>query len=135
MHLMQFASPDIRAENKSRFQPSLVLLLLQWEDKATLALNGRGTVRQPTSSGRLGLWELRVKHPIRWTLSLFAWTVVKRDEAWIYFENRVTGQRRCRWNGKVVARADYSFMRTGDIVDGPFGHETLDTSRVHWLIP
>ena len=62
---------------------------------------------------------------IRWFRALFAWTFVRRDGPWSYFENKVTGQRRCCWDGSVYRYVDYGFIRPGDIVDGPFGREIV----------
>ena len=62
---------------------------------------------------------------IRWIRALFAWSLVRRDGPWSYFENKVTGQRRCRWDGSVYRYIDYDFIRAGDIVEGPFGREIV----------
>jgi hypothetical protein len=62
---------------------------------------------------------------LRWLRALFAWTFVRHDGPWTYFENRVTGQRRCRWDGSVYRYVDYDFMRPGDVVEGPFGREVI----------
>ena len=66
----------------------------------------------------------------RWVRSLFAWKRVGQDTAWIYFENRVTGQRRCRWRGDSYPPADYRFIRPGDIIEGPFRREVLALGTV-----
>ena len=43
----------------------------------------------------------------------------------MYYENRVSGQRRCRWDGSRYSYVDYEFIRPGDIVEGPFGREVV----------
>jgi hypothetical protein len=55
----------------------------------------------------------------------FAWRVVRRFDGWTYFENTVTGRRRCDWDGVSSARIDYKFMRPGDIVHGMRGRKVL----------
>ena len=61
----------------------------------------------------------------RWFRAHFAWGLVRRDGPWSYFENKVTGRRRCRWDGSVYRYVDYEFIRPGDIVEGPFGREVV----------
>ena len=62
---------------------------------------------------------------LRWFRALFAWSPVHKDESWTYYENRVTGQRRCRWEGSRYTYVDYDFIRPGDIIEGPFGREVV----------
>jgi len=62
---------------------------------------------------------------IRRFRALFAWTFVRKKGPWTYFENKVTGQRRCRWDGTRYTYVDYDFIRCGDIVEGPFGREVV----------
>jgi hypothetical protein len=50
---------------------------------------------------------------------------VRRNGSWTYYENQVTGQRRCRWDGTGYGHVDYEFIRLGDIVEGPFGREVV----------
>ena len=68
---------------------------------------------------------LKAKQGVRWLRSLFAWRHVRQEGAWVYFENSVTGQRRCRWRGDGYTPADYRFIRPGDIIEGPFRREIL----------
>jgi hypothetical protein len=68
---------------------------------------------------------LKAENGVRWVRSLFAWKHVRQDKVWIYFENSVTGQRRCRWRGDGYAPVDYRFIRPGDIIEGPFRREVL----------
>jgi hypothetical protein len=58
-----------------------------------------------------------------WICAPFAWKVVRQHDGYIYFENAITGQRRCHWDGSVWGHTDYSFMRSGDVSYGPFGRE------------
>ena len=41
-----------------------------------------------------------------------------QHDGYIYFENAVTGQRRCRWDGNAWGRVDYNFMRSGMSLTG-----------------
>jgi hypothetical protein len=50
---------------------------------------------------------------------------VLQHDGYIYFENAVTGQRRCRWDGNAWGRVEYNFMRSGDVSYGPFGREVV----------
>jgi hypothetical protein len=49
-----------------------------------------------------------------------------RHDGCTYFENAVTSQRRCRWDGNGWGCVDYSFMRSGDVSYGPFGRQVFD---------
>lgn len=62
---------------------------------------------------------------VRWFRAPFAWAFVRKDGAWTYYENRATGQRRCRWDGTRYSSVDYDFIRPGDVVEGPFGREIV----------
>ena len=62
---------------------------------------------------------------LRWLRALFAWSLVRKHDAWTYYENSVTGQRRCRWDGSRYSYVDYDFIRPGDVVEGPFGREVV----------
>jgi hypothetical protein len=73
----------------------------------------------------VGVWIDWMNICIRWVRSLFAWSMVRNDGPWAYYENRVTGQRRCRWDGTRYSHVDYDFIRPGDIVEGPFGREVV----------
>jgi len=53
----------------------------------------------------------------------FAWKVVRQHDGYTYFENSITGQRRCNWTGSIWGHIDYKFMRAGDVSYGPFGRE------------
>jgi hypothetical protein len=53
----------------------------------------------------------------------FAWKVVRQRDGYTYFENSITSQRSCRWDGNGWGRVDYNFMRSGDVSDGPFGRQ------------
>ena len=53
----------------------------------------------------------------------FAWKVVRQHDGYTYFENSITGQRRCNWTGSVWGHIDYKFMRSGDVSYGPFGRQ------------
>jgi hypothetical protein len=53
----------------------------------------------------------------------FAWKVVRQHDGYTYFENSITGQRRCHWTGSVWGHIDYKFMRSGDVSYGPFGRQ------------
>jgi hypothetical protein len=61
-----------------------------------------------------------------WICAPFAWKVVRQYDGYTYFENAVTGQRRCHWTGSVWGRIDYKFMRSGDVSHGPFGRQVFD---------
>jgi hypothetical protein len=60
---------------------------------------------------------------LAWIRAPFAWKVVRQHDGYTYFENAVTGQRTCRWDGNAWGHIDYSFMRSGDVSYGPFGRE------------
>ena len=64
-------------------------------------------------------------HLLRWFRALGAWKEVRKEGSWTYFENTVTGQRRCRWDGSRYTYVDYDFIRPGDIIEGPFGREVV----------
>jgi hypothetical protein len=55
----------------------------------------------------------------------FAWKVVCQHDGYTYFENAVTGRRRCYWDGSGWGHVDYNFMRSGDVSYGPFGREVI----------
>jgi hypothetical protein len=63
---------------------------------------------------------------LAWIGAPFAWKVVRQHNGYSYFENAVTGRRRCRWDGNGWGRVDYSFMRSGDVSYGPFGRQVFD---------
>jgi hypothetical protein len=94
-----------------------------WEEKPACCLNGRGIVRQG-ARWWIEYWDW-VMDLIRWFRAPFAWRFVHQDAPWTYFENTVTGQRRCRWDGGRYTYVDYDFIRPGDIVEGPFGREVV----------
>jgi hypothetical protein len=54
-----------------------------------------------------------------------AWKVVRQHDGYTYFENSITDQRSCRWDGSAWGHVDYNFMRSGDISYEPFGRRTL----------
>jgi hypothetical protein len=43
----------------------------------------------------------------------FAWKVVREHDGYTYFENAITGRRRCYWTGSVKGHIDNRFMRSG----------------------
>jgi hypothetical protein len=55
--------------------------------------------------------------------ALFAWKVVRQHDGYTYFENSITGQRRCNWTSSVWGHIDHKFMRSGDVSYGPFGRQ------------
>lgn len=61
-----------------------------------------------------------------WICAAFAWKVVRQHDGCTYFENAVTGQRRCRLDGSAWGYIDHTFMRPGDVSNGPFGRQVLD---------
>jgi hypothetical protein len=61
-----------------------------------------------------------------WIGAPFAWKLVRQHNGYSYFENAVTGRRRCRWDGSGWGHVDYSFMRSGDVSYGPFGRQVFD---------
>ncbi len=63
---------------------------------------------------------------LAWIRALFAWKVLRQHDSYTYFENAVTGQRSCQWDGNAWGRVDYNFMRSGDVSYGPFGREVFD---------
>jgi hypothetical protein len=77
------------------------------------------------SAGSGGLGRIPVKL-LAWICAPFAWKVVRQHNGYSYFENAVTGRRRCRWDGNGWGRVDYSFMRSGDVSYGPFGRQVFD---------
>ena len=38
---------------------------------------------------------------LAWIRAPFAWKVVRQCDGYTYFENAVTGRRRCHWDGSV----------------------------------
>jgi hypothetical protein len=62
---------------------------------------------------------------LAWIRAPFAWKVVCQHDGYAYFENAITGRRRCHWDGSVWGHIDYNFMRSGDISYGPFGPEVI----------
>ena len=62
---------------------------------------------------------------VAWICAPFAWKVVRQHEGYNYFENAVTGQRRCCWDGSPRCYPDYKFLRLGDICYGSLGREVL----------
>jgi hypothetical protein len=63
---------------------------------------------------------------LAWICALCAWKVVRQHDGYAYFENAITGQRRCRWDGSTWGRIDCNFMRSGDVSYGPFGRQIFD---------
>jgi hypothetical protein len=63
---------------------------------------------------------------LAWIGAPFAWKLVRQHNGYSYFENAVTGRRRCRWDGSGWGHVDYSFMRSGDVSYGPFGRQIFD---------
>ena len=55
----------------------------------------------------------------------FRLKLVRQHNGYSYFENAVTGRRRCRWDGSGWGHVDYSFMRSGDVSYG-FGRQVFD---------
>ena len=53
--------------------------------------------------------------------ALLAWNVVRQHGGYTYFENAVTGQRRCHWDGSA-----WGHLRSGDVSYGPFGRQVFD---------
>jgi hypothetical protein len=62
---------------------------------------------------------------LAWICAPFAWKVVRHCDGYTYFENAITGRRRCYWDGSVWGHIDYSFMRLGDVSYGPFGRDVI----------
>ncbi len=62
---------------------------------------------------------------LAWIRAPFAWKVLRQHDSYTYFENAVTGQRSCHWDGNAWGRVDYNFMRSGDVSYGPFGREVV----------
>jgi hypothetical protein len=60
---------------------------------------------------------------LAWIRAPFAWKAVRHCDGYTYFENAITGQRRCHWTGSVWGQIDHKFMRSGDISYGPFGRQ------------
>ena len=63
---------------------------------------------------------------LAWICAPFAWKVVRQHNGYTYLENTVTGRRSCRWDGNGWGHVDYSFLRSGDVSDGPFGRQVFD---------
>jgi hypothetical protein len=63
---------------------------------------------------------------LTWSRASFAWKVVRQHDGYTYFENAVTGQRNCRWDGSAWGHIDYEFMCSGDVSYGPFGRQVFD---------
>ena len=68
---------------------------------------------------------LGVKNLVGQLCAPFAWHVVRQGDGWTYYENGITRKRRCVWDGSLRGYADYKFLRSGDIVDGPYGREVI----------
>jgi hypothetical protein len=66
---------------------------------------------------------------LAWIRAPFAWKVVRQCDGYTYFENAVTGRRRCHWDGNVWGQIDYGFMRSGDDSYGPFGREVIGREK------
>jgi len=79
------------------------------------------TVGVSFDSVRAGLGRNPVKL-LAWICAPFAWKVVRQRNGYTYFENAVTGRRRCRWDCSWD-HVDYSFTRLGN---GPFGRQVFD---------
>ena len=62
---------------------------------------------------------------LMWICSPFAWKVVRQHDGYTYFENAVTGRRRCYWDRSGWGHVDCNFMRSGDVSFGPFGREVI----------
>jgi hypothetical protein len=62
----------------------------------------------------------------------FAWKVVRHHDGYTYFENSITGQRSCRWDGSAWGHIDYKFMRLGDVSHGPFGREVVGENSLRF---
>jgi hypothetical protein len=62
---------------------------------------------------------------LAWIRAPFAWKVVRHRDGYTYFENAITGRRRCYWDGSAWGHVDYSFMRSGDVSYGPFGRDVI----------
>ena len=100
-----------------------------WEIASCLK-TGQGASRQERefrscrqSQGGLGRIPVKL---LAWICAPFAWKVVRQHNGYSYFENAVTGRRRCRWDGSGWGHVDYSFMRSGDVSYGPFGRQVFD---------
>lgn len=70
---------------------------------------------------------------LRWIKSLFAWRAVRSTVVWIYCENTVTGQRSALWRGGGYQPLDWSWLRDGDIVDGPRGRYVIGAESEIWV--
>jgi len=79
------------------------------------------TVGVSFDSVRAGFGRIPVKL-LAWICAPFAWKVVRQCNGYTYFENAVTGRRRCRWDCSWD-HVDYSFTRLGN---GPFGRQVFD---------
>ena len=66
---------------------------------------------------------------LAWIRAPFAWKVVRHCHGYTYFENAVTGRRRCHW---VWGQIDHSFMRSGDVSYGPFGRQEYWLASKAW---
>jgi hypothetical protein len=82
------------------------------------------TVGVSFNGARVGLGRDPMKL-LAWIRAPFAWKVVRQHDGYTYFENAVTGRRRCYWDGSGWGHVDYSFMRLGDVSYGPFGREVI----------
>jgi hypothetical protein len=56
----------------------------------------------------------------------FAWKGVRQYDGYIYFQNAITDQHSCRWDGSTGGRVDHNFRRSGDVSYGPFGRQISD---------
>jgi hypothetical protein len=82
------------------------------------------TVGVSFDSVRVGLGRIPVKL-FAWICAPFVWKVVRQRNGYTYFENAVTGRRRCRWDG-IWDHVDYSFMRSGNVSCGPLDRQVFD---------
>jgi len=64
----------------------------------------------------------------RWLKSIFCWHEVRASQSWHYMENSLTGQRKAIWSGVNggYQPLDRRWLRTGDIIVGPYGRALLD---------
>jgi hypothetical protein len=60
---------------------------------------------------------------VAWIRAPFAWKVVRQRDGYTYFQNAISGQRSCQWDGYTWDYIDYKFMRSGDVSYGPLGRE------------
>jgi hypothetical protein len=66
-----------------------------------------------------------VNHLIGWVRAYCARKVVRKHKSWVCFENATTSRRRCCSSANSWGDVDYTFMRSGDVVLGPFGREVV----------